>query len=70
MSETPSTSGPRELAFRRAAKIAISLVWRQDDTFAVVVEDEAAGEVFEVKARRDNALDVFYHPYAYAPPAA
>jgi hypothetical protein len=66
MSETPRTSGPHELAFRRTAKIAVSLVWRQDDTLVVMVEDEAEGEVFELKARRDNALDVFYHPYAYA----
>lgn len=65
MSET-AKSGIRELAFRRGDRLAVSLVWRQDDTLAVVVEDEVAREVFEVEAAHDNALDVFYHPFAYA----
>ena len=30
-----------------------------------MVEDPVSEEIFELEARRDNALDVFYHPFAY-----
>jgi hypothetical protein len=32
-----------------------------------VVEDTRLDERFEIQTRPDNALEVFYHPYAYAP---
>jgi hypothetical protein len=32
-----------------------------------VVEDTRLDERFEIQTRADNALEVFYHPYAYAP---
>jgi hypothetical protein len=30
------------------------------------VADGRTGEAFELAAHRENPLDVFYHPYAYA----
>ena len=41
-----------------------------DGSLRVVVVDARAGTAFEVTAPQDNALDVFYHPYAYAREAA
>jgi hypothetical protein len=63
----------KELASRTSGGYEISLRWsREDDGLTVVVADPATEEVFELRARRDNALDVFYHPFAYmaAPKAA
>jgi hypothetical protein len=57
----------QELLIREADGIEVSLVWRRDaDTLAVVVNDERLGASFEVEAPRENALDVFHHPFAYA----
>ena len=64
MAETGNT---QELAFRANDGLAVSLLWhRVDDRLSVVVTDEKCGDSFELGARRDNALDVFYHPFAYA----
>jgi hypothetical protein len=49
----------------------VSLLWNAgDDSLRVVVVDARAGTAFEVDAPSDSALDVFYHPYAYAREAA
>lgn len=57
----------QELLVREADGIEVSLLWwRQTDTLAVVVNDERLGESFEVAAPCEKALDVFYHPFAYA----
>jgi hypothetical protein len=56
----------KELASRTSGGIRVSLRWRpEDDRVVIVVEDPATEEVFQLEARRDNALDVFYHPFAY-----
>jgi hypothetical protein len=61
----------RELAHRMTDGVEVSLLWNQgDDSLRVVVVDARAGTAFEVHAPSDNALDVFYHPYAYAREAA
>ena len=61
----------RELAHRIADGVEISLLWNSgDDSLRVLVVDGRAGTAFEVSAPNDNALDVFYHPYAYAREAA
>jgi hypothetical protein len=58
----------RELARRTNDGVDVALLWSPvDDRLTVVVEDAKLDERFEVEARHDNALDVFYHPYAYAP---
>ena len=62
-----------ELAKRTSGGVQISLRWnREEDRLIVVVDDPVTEEVFELQARRDNALEVFYHPFAYmaAPKAA
>ena len=61
----------RELAHRVADGVEVSLLWNAgDDTLRVLVVDGRAGTAFEVDAPSDNALDVFYHPYAFAREAA
>ena len=58
----------RELARRTNDGVDVALLWSPvDDRLTVVVEDAKLDERFEVEARPDNALEVFYHPYAYAP---
>jgi hypothetical protein len=60
-------TGTQELAVRAGNGIEVSLLWtRHEDRLTVLVWDEREGESFTLAARRDNALDVFYHPYAYA----
>jgi hypothetical protein len=57
----------RELAVRKAGGLEITLVWHADeDRLTVAVYDSGLGDSFEVPAPNDRALDVFYHPYAYA----
>ncbi len=58
----------KELARRQADGVVVSLLWRRaDDRLTVVVDDTRTGEKIRLPARRENALEVFYHPYAYAP---
>jgi hypothetical protein len=57
----------KELAYRANDRIEVSLLWRPAvGRLSVVVDDLKADESFALEARPDNALDVFYHPYAYA----
>jgi len=59
-------AAPRELAFRAGDGIEVSLVWSAlDDRLTVIVSESRSGLRFEVDAERENALDVFYHPYAH-----
>ena len=56
-----------ELHHRSADGIEVSLLWNElENSLRVVVVDARAGTAFEVTAPQDNALDVFYHPYAHA----
>jgi hypothetical protein len=58
---------PRELAHRADDGIEVSLVWSAlEDRLTVTVSESRSGVRFEVDAERENALDVFYHPYAHA----
>ena len=58
----------RELAYRASGGVGVALLWNpSDDRLSVVVEDTRLDERFEIQTRTDNALEVFYHPYAYAP---
>jgi len=62
-----SDSRMEELHYREADGIAVSLLWsRHSSRLRVVVEDRKAGASFALSARADNALEVFYHPYAHA----
>jgi hypothetical protein len=56
-----------ELAQRTGDSVAVSLLWRRvDNRLKVAVTDAGTGEEFELDAHPENALDVFYHPFAYA----
>jgi hypothetical protein len=57
----------RELAYRQNGGIHVTLLWQEsEDSLFVVVLDESAGTILRVAAERQNALDVFKHPFAYA----
>ena len=61
----------KELATRQMDGVVVSLQWRRrDDKLTVIVDDTRTGERIRVPARRENALEVFYHPFAYAPKLA
>ena len=61
----------KELARRVSDGVVVSLLWRRaDGRLTVVVNDTRTGETLKLPARRDNALDVFHHPYAYKPARA
>jgi hypothetical protein len=67
MAVTDSMQPPRELAHRVTDGVDIVLFWNEaTDELTVHVSDERSRASFELAARRDQALDVFYHPYAYA----
>ena len=58
---------PTELHHRSADGIEVSLLWsRETNALTVEVEDSRSGEIFELPAPADKALDVFEHPFAYA----
>jgi hypothetical protein len=55
-----------ELDGRASAGIEVSLLWRPTtNALAVLVRNEAEGEMFAVSVDPVEALDVFRHPYAY-----
>ena len=58
----------KELDYRSADGVEVALLWHPSGDFlSVVVSDARIGRAFElVLDERDNALDVFHHPYAYA----
>jgi hypothetical protein len=67
MAATDSMQPPRELAHRATDGVEVVLFWNEaTNALTVCVSDERCGAYFELAARRDQALDVFYHPYAYA----
>ena len=56
------------LESRESAGIRVTLVWEADtDTAAVLVENDAADDRFELVVESDvNPLDVYEHPFAFA----
>jgi hypothetical protein len=57
----------RELAHRATDGLEVMLFWHQTtNELTVSVSDERTGAYFELAADPDEALDVFYHPYAHA----
>ena len=56
-----------ELATRDNGTLHVVLLWaRRTDVLVVVVNDAANGDSFELVVDESNALDIYYHPYAYA----
>lgn len=61
------TAETRELAVRESDGIHVLLLWHPDeDSLTVLVEDGRLGERFHLVVAADQALDAFYHPFAYA----
>jgi hypothetical protein len=57
----------RELAQRRSGTDEVLLLWRPDSNrVELTVRDLATGVSFQLEVAPDNAIDAFYHPYAYA----
>ena len=66
LSASPEQSPWKELSHRGGDGHEVRLLWQEENgELKVVVEDVAAGEVFEIPARPDNAGEVFAHPFAY-----
>ena len=64
---SPATLETRELAARESDGLHVLLLWHPDeDAVTVSVEDERAGDRFQIAVAPDRALDAFYHPFAYA----
>ena len=57
----------RELASRTNDDLEVTLWWDPPiDAVSVSVWDWRRDAHFEITVERDHALDVFYHPFAYA----
>ena len=60
-------SGLRELAYRVHGGVEVTLLWdARENRVAVTVSDMRSGEWFVLHVENDQALEAFYHPYAYA----
>jgi len=58
----------RELAHRVGSGIEVSLLWRRsDDSIRLQLVELDTGVIFELSIAPEDALDAFYHPYAYLP---
>jgi hypothetical protein len=66
---TTQTAELRELDHRVSDGIDVRLLWRPEDDRAIVaVSDAKTGGSFTLEvAPHQRAMDVFHHPYAYAP---
>jgi hypothetical protein len=69
---THTTHTLRELDQRVSDGIDVRLLWRpHDDRALVSVSDARTGGSFTIEVREgQRPLDVFHHPYAYAPEGA
>ena len=54
------------MAHRSSCGVDVTLFWdAHTDELVVCVSDERRGTYFEIHPKRELALDVFNHPYAY-----
>jgi hypothetical protein len=62
-------ANPKELARREAGGSHVALLWsRRTGRAAVVVEEDASGELVELEVEADeNPLELYQHPYVYIP---
>jgi hypothetical protein len=60
-------SPARELAQRRSGTVEVLLLWHpKGDRVELAVRDLATDASFHIDIAPGNAIDAFYHPYAYA----
>ncbi len=65
-SERPSAL-TRELAQRLSGGVEVLLLWHPDvEWVEVAVRDSRTGVEFQLDVPPSDALDAYYHPYAYA----
>ena len=58
----------RELAQRQTGSVEVRLLWNAEaDRVEVSLHDSATDVGFRIDVAPGDALDAFYHPYAYAP---
>ena len=59
---------PKELVSRHSGTTEVALLWsKRTHRAAVAVLDEATGDYFELPiGERDDPLELFNHPFAYA----
>jgi hypothetical protein len=63
-----SRAPSRELAQRQTGSVEVRLLWDAEaDRVEVSLHDSATDAGFHVDVAPGDALDAFYHPYAYAP---
>jgi len=56
----------RELALRRSGADEVLLLWHPElDRVELAVRDVITGAGFRVEIAPSDAIDAFYHPYAY-----
>ncbi len=64
---TSTAPKTRELAARESDGVRVLLLWHpRANTVTVSVEDARVGDRFRLAVAPDQALDAFYHPFAYA----
>jgi hypothetical protein len=64
----PGETPTQELAQRRSGTVEVLLLWYAEiDRVEVSLHDSATDAGFHIEVPPGNALDAFYHPYAYAP---
>jgi hypothetical protein len=57
----------RELAQRLSGAVEVLLLWHPEiDRVEVSVRDLTTGAGFQIEVAPGDAIDAFYHPYAYA----
>jgi hypothetical protein len=68
MHQLYSSAATRELAERRSGTVEVLLLWHAErDQVEVSVFDWSTDAGFHIEVAPGDALDAFYHPYAYAP---
>lgn len=55
-----------DLATRRAGGIEVALIWnRRDQTLVVFAHDDLTDEEVAIPVGKDEAVEVYRHPFAY-----
>ena len=72
MDITSNQTSLRELDSRTSDGITVQLLWSSSDgRLSVAVDDTRTGQSFSVDVPdQTRSMDVFHHPFAYAPASA
>ena len=67
MADRAASAPTRELAQRLSGTAEVLLLWHPElNRLELAVQDFATGASFYIEVAPANAIDAFYHPYAYA----